>query len=76
MSDEPQSQLLDALAKRHAQPKLRKRKADEFTLSLTVDQAFRRRVRLLAARDNLSIVDFIRAAVAAYEEQHGKPKDL
>ena len=43
-----------------------------FTLSLTIDHDFRRRVRLLAARDRLSIVGFFRAAVAAYEAQHGK----
>lgn len=43
-----------------------------FTLSLTIDHDFRRRIRLLAARDRLSIVGFFRAAVAAYEAQHGK----
>ena len=81
--------LLDAIAQRYAgaapetdavktrpnAPK-RSKSADSFTLSLTVDQDFRRRIRLLAARDNLSLVALIRAAIDLYERRTGTPKDL
>lgn len=82
MSDDDAA--LAAIARRHAEqqgqtarrPGARAKKGDTFTLSLTIDHEFRRRIRLLAARDQLSIVDFVKAAVAAYEARHGTLKDL
>ena len=41
-------------------------------LNLRVGQALRRRVRMLAARDDLSHSELIDLAIALYEDTHGR----
>ncbi len=45
-------------------------------LNLRVPVAVKRRVRVLATRDNISLSEVIVRAVALYEERHGSAPDL
>ena len=41
-------------------------------LNFRVPHDLRRRVRMLAARDNRSLADFLRLAIGLYEDKHGR----
>lgn len=45
-------------------------------LNLRVPPAIKRRVRVLAARDNISLSDVVVRAIALYEEKHGAVPEL
>ncbi len=45
-------------------------------LNLRVPPALKQRVRVLAARDNVSLSDIVVRAIALYEEKHGAVPEL
>ena len=45
-------------------------------LNLRVPQSTKRRVRVLAARDNISLSELMVRALALYEEHYGRAPDL
>jgi len=45
-------------------------------LNLRVPLSLKRRVRLLAARDNISLSEVVIRAIDLYEERHGRAPDL
>ena len=45
-------------------------------LNLRVPPSIKKRVRMLAARDDVSLSDLIIEAIALYEDKHGAPSDL
>ena len=55
----------------------KKVKAEPTTqLNLRVPQSTKRRVRVLAARDNISLSELMVRALALYEEHYGRAPDL
>ncbi len=60
----------------HTAP-VRKIKSEPTTqLNLRVPESIKRRVRVLAARDNLSLSDLVLKAIALYEERHGSAPNI
>ena len=54
-----------------ARPVGRPRGEPTVQLNLRVPPTLKRRVRVLAARDNISLSDVVVRAIALYEEKHG-----
>ena len=54
----------------------RPRGAPTVQLNLRVPPALKQRVRVLAARDNVSLSDIVVRAIALYEDKHGAAPEL
>lgn len=85
MSAEDQAKLLQDLFRKQAAPPKKSEtkglltksdgsvKSENTTqLNVRIPEEVKIRVRLLAARDNISISDLIQTAIELYEERHGR----
>lgn len=69
-------EVLGTLQREEPRPVGRPRGEPTVQLNLRVPPAMKQRVRLLAARDNISLSDVVMRAIALYEERHGSAPEL